>query len=239
MLVCRAKGTPKEKEIKRAATKVLKRSMSSFSESPAKKMKVEKEEEDTEKESKESGSGKELGSEEEKPKKTKKGTIADYFQVKSSPTKKSKTKGNKESKESKSSEELESEEEKSNKTKGKKGSKAKEEEESKLESESNLVDYLTDSGWRDALAGEFEKPYFKKILKTIETDKQHGAEIYPPESEIFTAFNLTPLDSVKVVILGQDPYHDTGQAHGLAFSVRKGVKIPPSLRYFSRFSQPV
>jgi len=93
-----------------------------------------------------------------------------------------------------------------------------------------LFDNLTEPGWREALYGEFKKPYFKTLLSSIESEKKEGKEIFPPENDIFTAFNLTPLDQVKVVILGQDPYHDNNQAHGLSFSVRKGIAVPPSLR---------
>lgn len=83
--------------------------------------------------------------------------------------------------------------------------------------------------WDDILKNEVEKKYFlemKEFLKKEYSEKT----IYPPKKEIFTAFQLTPYKDVKVVILGQDPYHGEGQAHGLAFSVKKGVKLPPSLR---------
>jgi len=81
------------------------------------------------------------------------------------------------------------------------------------------------------LAAEFDKPYFKQIEVFLTGEHaQHGvANIYPPENEIFNTLNSTPFDEVKVVILGQDPYFRKGQAHGLAFSVRKGVAVPPSL----------
>lgn len=82
--------------------------------------------------------------------------------------------------------------------------------------------------WLVPLAEEFKKPYYAKLYNTIiEEYKTHV--VYPPSEEIFTAFNLTPLSKVKVVILGQDPYHEPGQAHGLSFSVKKQVEIPPSL----------
>ena len=84
--------------------------------------------------------------------------------------------------------------------------------------------------WIETLAEEIEKPYVKSLFKFIEIEKQKGKTIYPREIEYFHALNLTPLNKVKVVILGQDPYHGEGQAHGLSFSVRKGVKTPPSLR---------
>ena len=82
--------------------------------------------------------------------------------------------------------------------------------------------------WEEALSPEFKKPYYRKLYQTIR-EEYHTHVIYPPSQEIFTAFHLTPLEQVKVVILGQDPYHEPGQAHGLCFSVKKGVEIPPSL----------
>ena len=86
-----------------------------------------------------------------------------------------------------------------------------------------------DPSWKEALAQEFEQPYFAAIKQFILAEKQKGKHIYPPGSQIFNAFNLTPFDQVKVVILGQDPYHGAGQAHGLSFSVPPGIKAPPSL----------
>ena len=86
-----------------------------------------------------------------------------------------------------------------------------------------------DDSWKIALADEFDKPYFKELRHFLTTEKQSGKTIYPPGSLIFNAFNSTPFDKVKVVILGQDPYHGDGQAHGLCFSVQYGVKPPPSL----------
>jgi uracil-DNA glycosylase len=84
-------------------------------------------------------------------------------------------------------------------------------------------------GWKKVLNGEFEKDYFKRIVELLYHEKQSKRVIYPPGSLIFNAFNLTDFDKVKVVILGQDPYHGAGQAHGLSFSVQKGTKPPPSL----------
>ncbi|MBM6948948.1 uracil-DNA glycosylase [Mordavella massiliensis] len=82
--------------------------------------------------------------------------------------------------------------------------------------------------WLDALKGEFKKPYYKQLFETVK--KEYAAHpVFPPSEDIFNAFHLTPLKDVKVVILGQDPYHNVGQAHGLCFSVRKGVPVPPSL----------
>ena len=80
------------------------------------------------------------------------------------------------------------------------------------------------------LAPEFEKQYFAKIKQSLVEKKQAGETIYPPGSQIFAAFDATPLDRVKVVILGQDPYHGPWQAHGMSFSVPDGMKIPPSLK---------
>jgi uracil-DNA glycosylase len=84
--------------------------------------------------------------------------------------------------------------------------------------------------WKAALEPEFSKPYFKTLIDFIKQEKEEGKTVYPPGSLIFNAYNLTPLDEVKVVILGQDPYHNPGQAMGLSFSVPKGVTPPPSLR---------
>ncbi len=83
--------------------------------------------------------------------------------------------------------------------------------------------------WKTVLQPEFDKPYFKEIIRFLKTEKEAGKIIYPPGSLLFNAFNLAPFDKVKVVILGQDPYHGKGQAHGLSFSVLDGVKPPPSL----------
>lgn len=87
-----------------------------------------------------------------------------------------------------------------------------------------------DETWLEALPGEFQKPYALSLCKFVETEIcGSGAPVYPPPSLIFNALNSTPFDRVKVVILGQDPYHGPGQAMGLSFSVPEGVKIPPSL----------
>lgn len=82
--------------------------------------------------------------------------------------------------------------------------------------------------WLDALKEEFRQPYYKKLFQTV-NEEYRTRKIFPPADDIFNAFHLTPLHEVKVVILGQDPYHGEGQAHGLCFSVRPGVDIPPSL----------
>ena len=86
-----------------------------------------------------------------------------------------------------------------------------------------------DISWKEILAEEFQKPYFSEIKKYLQQEKQAGKTIYPPGNLIFNAFNLTPFDAVKVVIIGQDPYHGPNQAHGLCFSVQKGIQPPPSL----------
>ena len=83
--------------------------------------------------------------------------------------------------------------------------------------------------WQRLLADEFEKEYFQDLFKFIDQEYEAG-NVFPPKELIFSAFEHTPYEQVKVVILGQDPYHGAGQSHGLAFSVQKGVKIPPSLR---------
>lgn len=82
--------------------------------------------------------------------------------------------------------------------------------------------------WEKALSQEFKKPYYINLYKRVKEEYQKGV-VYPPADDIFNAFHLTPLDKVRVVILGQDPYHEPRQAHGLCFSVQKGVAIPPSL----------
>ena len=92
-----------------------------------------------------------------------------------------------------------------------------------------MADQLEDS-WNSVLGNEFEKEYMKKLKSFLLKEKQDGKIVYPPGSLIFNAFNHTPFDQVKVVIIGQDPYHGANQAHGLSFSVQKGVSIPPSLR---------
>jgi uracil-DNA glycosylase len=86
-----------------------------------------------------------------------------------------------------------------------------------------------EEGWKKVLQAEFTKPYFKEIVHFLKTEKEAGKIIYPPGSLIFNAFNTTSFNQVKVVLLGQDPYHGKGQAHGLSFSVQRPVKPPPSL----------
>lgn len=86
-----------------------------------------------------------------------------------------------------------------------------------------------EDSWKKILKDEFNKPYFQQIPLHIKTEKEQGKRIFPPGSQIFNAFNTTPIEKVKVVILGQDPYHGQGQAHGLCFSVSYGIPKPPSL----------
>lgn len=88
-------------------------------------------------------------------------------------------------------------------------------------------------GWNGLLAEELAKPYFAALMERVEAAYARGA-VFPPRGELFAAFRLTPPERVRAVILGQDPYHEPGQAHGLAFSVRAGVKLPPSLRNIFR-----
>ena len=87
-----------------------------------------------------------------------------------------------------------------------------------------------EDSWKNALADEFGKPYFESLVRFLHKEKAEGQKIYPPGSQIFRAFELTPVGNLKVVILGQDPYHGPGQAHGLSFSVSAGVPAPPSLK---------
>jgi uracil-DNA glycosylase len=84
--------------------------------------------------------------------------------------------------------------------------------------------------WKKALDEEFQKPYMVELKNFLKQEKETGYIIYPKNADIFNAFNTTPFDDVKVVIIGQDPYHGPNQAHGLSFSVQQGVPAPPSLR---------
>lgn len=92
------------------------------------------------------------------------------------------------------------------------------------------MDVKIEKTWKDALESEFEKPYFASLVRFLHSEKAKGKTIYPSGNQIFKAFELTPLNEVKVVILGQDPYHGPGQAMGLSFSVPDGVPAPPSLK---------
>jgi len=87
-----------------------------------------------------------------------------------------------------------------------------------------------EASWKAALADEFSKPYFQSLITFLRAEKAAGKKIYPPGSLIFNAFDTTPFEEVKVVVLGQDPYHNPGEAMGLSFSVPKGSRVPPSLK---------
>lgn len=87
---------------------------------------------------------------------------------------------------------------------------------------------MIDNDWLTVLDEEFRKPYYKELYKFV-LSEYNTAQVFPPADDIFNAFHLTPLSKVKVVIIGQDPYHNVGQAHGLCFSVKPDVEIPPSL----------
>lgn len=91
------------------------------------------------------------------------------------------------------------------------------------------MDVVIEASWKEVLKEEFEKEYFSDLVEFLHREKREGKIIYPPGPLIFNAFRLTPFDNVKVVILGQDPYHGKGQAHGLSFSVPDGIQMPPSL----------
>ncbi|MFB6453703.1 uracil-DNA glycosylase [Chitinophaga sp. Hz27] len=91
------------------------------------------------------------------------------------------------------------------------------------------MDVKIESSWKSVLKDEFKKSYFEHIVMYLKSEKALGKTIFPKGEEIFNAFDKTPFDKVKVVILGQDPYHNEGQAHGLCFSVQDGIKPPPSL----------
>ena len=92
------------------------------------------------------------------------------------------------------------------------------------------MDVKIEQSWKDALGSEFDKPYFASLVRFLHNEKAEGTRIYPPGGQIFKAFELTPVKDVKVVILGQDPYHGPGQAHGLSFSVPENMPAPPSLK---------
>ena len=91
------------------------------------------------------------------------------------------------------------------------------------------MDVQIEPSWKEILKNEFTKPYFLEVVTHLKIERTAGKIIYPPGPLIFNAFNQTPFSKVKVVILGQDPYHNPGQAHGLSFSVPNGIKPPPSL----------
>ena len=89
---------------------------------------------------------------------------------------------------------------------------------------------LIEKSWHDALKKELNKPYIFDLKFFLEAEREKGEKVFPPEKEVFNAFKQTPYDQVKVVLMGQDPYHGEGQAHGLCFSVAKGSPLPPSLK---------
>ena len=91
------------------------------------------------------------------------------------------------------------------------------------------MEVAIENSWKEELKEEFSKPYFREVTEFLKKEKQAGKVIYPPGKLIFNAFECTPFDKVKVVIIGQDPYHNPGQAHGLSFSVQDGVAPPHSL----------
>ena len=91
------------------------------------------------------------------------------------------------------------------------------------------MDVKIEQSWKEVLACEFEKDYFSRLTQFVKEEYNSGTPIYPPAKLIFNAFDHCPFDKVKVVILGQDPYHGAGQANGLCFSVNKGIAFPPSL----------
>ncbi|HPH98827.1 MAG TPA: uracil-DNA glycosylase [Chitinophagaceae bacterium] len=102
------------------------------------------------------------------------------------------------------------------------------------------MDVQIEPSWKEVLQQEFTKPYFQQIITFLKTEKASGKIIYPPGGLIFNAFLQTPFNEVKVVVLGQDPYHGPGQAHGLSFSVPDNVKPPPSLvNIFKELQQDV
>jgi len=96
------------------------------------------------------------------------------------------------------------------------------------------MNVIIEPSWKEALSSEFSKPYFAELAAALHREKASGVTIYPPGSLIFNAFALTPFKQVRVVILGQDPYHNPGQAEGLSFSVPPGVPLPPSLKNIYR-----
>ncbi|MCS6916265.1 MAG: uracil-DNA glycosylase [Chitinophagales bacterium] len=96
------------------------------------------------------------------------------------------------------------------------------------------VEVTIEASWKNLLDDQFQQPYFRSIVEALRKEKAQGITIYPPGSLIFHAFNLTPLPQVKVVLLGQDPYHGPGQAHGLCFSVPDRMPFPPSLQNIFR-----
>jgi uracil-DNA glycosylase len=98
-----------------------------------------------------------------------------------------------------------------------------------LESASPLDEFVLPESWRGVLAEEIGKPYFQQLAEYVAGERAEH-QVFPPRGEVFSALESTPYHGVKVLLLGQDPYHDDNQAHGMCFSVKRGVKVPPSLR---------
>jgi len=96
--------------------------------------------------------------------------------------------------------------------------------------DTSFLPFQLPDDWAEVLQEELKKPYLIRLRAFLEKERLLGKKIYPPENEIFSSLSLTPFHKVSVVLIGQDPYHGEGQAHGLSFSVRKGVPIPPSLK---------
>lgn len=96
-------------------------------------------------------------------------------------------------------------------------------------SDSQIKSIKLEKSWLEAIHSEFDKPYMQALRDFLQKEKEAGHKVFPPGSLIFNALDTTPLNMVKVVIIGQDPYHGLGQAHGLCFSVRDGIALPPSL----------
>lgn len=224
----RSQGTPQENKVKKAARVVLKRSSSNshllLEEKSPKKLKL-----DTS-----------TSEDEIKDKQRESNTNKEEEELKSSDKELQYSSSEKESKASKVDSSSSKRQSKSGTItdffKSTSESKQKKEENTNTnDGKGSIVDYLVEPSWRSILQSEFKEPYFQTMLNKINKDKEAGFVIYPPEHEMFSAFNLTPLHSIKVVILGQDPYHGPGQAHGLAFSVKKGVAVPPSLKSFDSF----
>jgi len=90
--------------------------------------------------------------------------------------------------------------------------------------------------WTDLLKEQKQSHHFQSVMQHVATRRQQGVTVYPPEDKVFEAFRLTDFDDIRVVILGQDPYHGAGQAHGLCFSVAKNIPLPPSLKIFIKSS---
>ncbi len=99
-----------------------------------------------------------------------------------------------------------------------------------IDSPRTPIEVKLESSWKKVLSGEFQKPYFIELVTKLKQEKEEGNTFYPPGPKIFEAFAKTPFKAVKIIVLGQDPYHNPGEAMGLSFSVPKEVRVPPSLR---------